>query len=323
MGQMETRILSTDPVGLTKAVGIWRGGGLVAFPTETVYGLGADARNGLAVASIFAAKGRPEFNPLIIHVADLVTAQKFAIFNETALALAEAFWPGPLSLVLPIAKDSGLSSLVSAGLDTVAVRVPAHPVAQSLLQAFGGAIAAPSANISGQISPTTAAHVVHGLNGVIDAIVDGGDCQVGLESTIVMPMSDQAYLLRPGGLPVEALQAALGQPLAQQQDGDKPLSPGQLAFHYAPMSELRLNQRAAPEQGLWLGFGRDCKGADLNLSASGDLTEAATNLFAYLRKLDSISGTMPNPLIVVAPVPDHGLGRAINDRLQRAAAPRN
>ncbi|MEJ6714083.1 MAG: L-threonylcarbamoyladenylate synthase [Rhodobacterales bacterium] len=317
MPMLQTQTLTPDAKGIARAVAIWRDGGLVAFPTETVYGLGADACNGQAVARIYQAKGRPAFNPLIIHVADMATARRFSVLNETAEILAQTFWPGPLSLVLPVKPGSGLSELVTAGLDTVAVRLPENPLAQQLLAAFGGAIAAPSANPSGRISPTTAAHVLAGLSGVIDAVMDGGTCGVGLESTILLPDNENPALLRPGGLPVEAIEAALGRPLASRDDPATPMSPGQLASHYAPRSAVTLNKHARPNGALWLGFGPDCAGCDLNLSPNGDLTEAAANLFAHLHSLDDKA--LP---IAVAPIPDHGLGKAINDRLKRAAAAR-
>ncbi|MBZ0128979.1 MAG: threonylcarbamoyl-AMP synthase [Rhodobacteraceae bacterium] len=320
MDRIETETLSPDETGIARAVAIWRKGGLVAFPTETVYGLGADACNGAAVARIFAAKNRPAFNPLIIHVADLASARRFAHFSDVAERLAAAFWPGPLSLVLPVRKGAWLSPLVTAGLDSVAVRVPQTPLARALLAAFGGAIAAPSANPSGTISPTTAAHVLQGLAGRIDAVMDGGAAQVGLESTIVHPDLLPPALLRPGGLPAEAIEAVLGCTLQIATNAEKPLSPGQLLSHYAPKSRLRLDQATPPDGWFWLGFGRICKGADLNLSASGDLVEAAANLFAMLHKADDIARRDGLAGIAIAPVPDHGLGAAINDRLARAAA---
>lgn len=315
-------ILKADAAGMAEAVRIWRAGGLVAFPTETVYGLGADACNGAAVAAIYAAKGRPAFNPLIIHVADLATARRFARFSPGAEALAEAFWPGPLSLVLPVNEDSALSSLVTAGLTSVAVRVPAHPLARALLRMFGGAIAAPSANPSGRVSPTTPAHVLAGLGGRIDAVIDGGASDVGVESTIVQPDADPPALLRPGGLPAEAIEALLGQPLAQAENPDHPTSPGQLASHYAPELPLRLDVTAPLDTEIWLGFGPACKAADLTLSATGDLHEAAANLFARLHEIDATAIALGRSAIAVAPIPDKGLGVAINDRLRRAAAPR-
>ncbi|NOX72163.1 MAG: threonylcarbamoyl-AMP synthase [Alphaproteobacteria bacterium] len=321
MHEIITETLAPDQAGIDRAVAIWRGGGLVAFPTETVYGLGADACHGAAVAAIYAAKGRPAFNPLIIHVADIAIAQRFARLDGVAADLADAFWPGPLSLVLPLQCDSGLSPLVTAGLDSVAVRVPENPLAQQLLRGFGGAIAAPSANPSGRISPTSAAHVLGGLAGKIDAVMDGGDCAVGLESTIVHAGGAHPALLRPGGLPVEAIEAMLGVKLHRDPDPDRPSAPGQLASHYAPSSAMRLNVEAPSSDALFLGFGAGLK-ADRNLSPARDLHEAAANLFGMLHELDAIANAAGRAVIEVAPIPDHGLGAAINDRLKRAAAKR-
>ena len=307
--------LTPDAAGLKTAAEIFTKGGLVSFPTETVYGLGADARNDRAVARIYAAKGRPSFNPLIVHVADMAAAENFCAFNDTARRLSQAFWPGALTLVLPLRPEAGISGLVTAGLDTLAVRVPDHPVAKGLLAAFGGPVAAPSANPSGRVSPTTAAHVMAGLGDRIDAIIDGGDCAVGVESTIVNCVGQPA-LLRAGGIPVEALEACLGQSLSATQDPSIPIAPGQLASHYAPRGKLRLNASYAQEGEVLLGFGP--VDAVVNLSVAGDLTEAAARLFACLHQLDAIGADA----IAVSPIPDHGLGRAINDRLKRAAAPR-
>ena len=264
-------------------------------------------------------RGRPSFNPLIVHVANLDTARGLARFDAAAQALAAAFWPGPLTLVLPRASGSGLSDLVTAGLDSVAIRVPAHPVAQALLGAFDGPVAAPSANPSGRVSPTRAEHVIEGLSGKIDGVIDGGACAVGVESTII-GLTGAPALLRPGGVPVEAIEACLGTELARDTAPKSVSAPGQLASHYAPRAAVRLN-RAVPDPGaLWLGFGPGCDGATRNLSPAGDLHEAAANLFTYLRELDALAG---GPQVIdVAPVPMHGLGLAINDRLARAAAPR-
>ena len=313
-----TRLLPATPEGLTDAAKLLAAGELVAFPTETVYGLGGDARSDIACARIFEAKGRPQFNPLIVHVPDLAAARVFAEVEDEAERLAAAFWPGPLTLVLPLRTDAGLSPLVTAGLGTVAVRVPAHPLAQALLREFGGPLAAPSANPSGKVSPTRAAHVMAGLAGRIAAVVDGGDCAVGVESTI-LGLAGEPVLLRPGGLPVEALEACIGAPLATGGDAAKPSAPGQLASHYAPGAALRLGV-TVPEAGeVWIGFGPG-EGAALTLSETGDLVEAAANLFHLLREADALAG--PGGRIAVAPVPERGLGRAINDRLRRAAAPR-
>ena len=307
--------LLPDQDGITHAAKVLGGGGLVSFPTETVYGLGADAANDLAVAKIFEAKGRPRFNPLIAHVADVEMAQRFVHWNETAQLLAKAFWPGPLTLVLPIKSGTGLSPLVTADLDSLAVRVPAHPVAQRLLLAFGGPVAAPSANPSGRISPTNTAHVLAGLDGRVDAVVDGGDCAVGLESTIV-GLLGAPTLLRPGGVPLEAIEAELGQKLATDTSPDTLIAPGQMSSHYAPGASVRLNADRFEAGELSLGFGDIA--CDLNLSPSGDLVEAAANLFHHLHALDA----MEVDKIAVSPIPADGLGQAINDRLSRAAAPR-
>ncbi|HUF87077.1 MAG TPA: L-threonylcarbamoyladenylate synthase [Thermohalobaculum sp.] len=321
-----TETLAADAGGIARAAGLLRAGRLVAFPTETVYGLGADAGDGRAVAGIFAAKGRPRFNPLIVHVTDLAAAARLVVLPAPARRLAEAFWPGPLTLVAPMRDGAGVAGLVTAGLPTLAVRVPAHPLAQALLAAFGGPVAAPSANRSGQLSPTTAAHVIAALGGRIAAVLDGGPCPVGLESSIIGFAGERAVLLRPGGLPVEALEGALGVPLGVPvgaAEGGPVSAPGQLASHYAPGAGLRLDAgRPAPGEA-WLGFGADpaeIAGPALNLSPGGDLAEAAANLFAHLRALDARLGGAGT--IAVAPIPLHGLGRAINDRLARAAAPR-
>jgi len=310
MVQTTTHRLAPDDAGVARAAALLAEGALVAFPTETVYGLGGDARDGAAVAAIYAAKGRPSFNPLIVHVPDLETARRYGRFDDAMLALARAFWPGPLTLVVPLADGHGLSSLVTAGLETVALRVPAQPLARALLQQFDGPIAAPSANPSGRISPTTADHVLAGLGGRIGAVLDGGPCPVGLESTIVG--GAPPALLRPGGLAAEDIEAIAG-PLANA--GEAITAPGQLASHYAPRAALRLNaNRAHPGEQL-LGFGP--MQSDLNLSIDGDLVEAAAHLFDHLHRLDAVGRP-----IAVAPVPEIGLGRAINDRLRRAAAPR-
>ncbi|MBO9406424.1 threonylcarbamoyl-AMP synthase [Shimia sp. R9_1] len=314
---MDTKTLPADASGFVEAATLLRGGGLVAFPTETVYGLGADARQDHAVARIFEAKGRPRFNPLIVHVADVETAKRYVIWSDLADRIASAFWPGPLTLVLPLRPDSGLSSLVTAELSTLAIRVPAHPVAKALLAQFDGPVAAPSANPSGKISPTEAAHVRAGLTGRIEAVVDGGACDVGVESTI-LGLPDTPTLLRPGGLPVEALEAAIGAPVAGRAENAPLTAPGQMTSHYAPGATVRLNATEISAQERLLGFGK-VDGATLNLSPSGDLTEAAANLFHHLHQLDQ-DGDAP---IAVSPIPETGLGLAINDRLRRAAAPRD
>jgi L-threonylcarbamoyladenylate synthase len=311
---VKTELLLPDAAGLSRAAELLREGALVAFPTETVYGLGGDARSDLAVARIFDAKGRPRFNPLIVHVPDLVAAREFAVFDARAEAVAAAFWPGPLTLVLQL-REAGLSPLVTADLGSVAIRVPAHPLAQGLLRAFGGPLAAPSANPSGRVSPTRADHVMAGLAGWIAAVLDGGACAVGVESTI-LGLVDGPQLLRPGGVPVELLEAMLG-PLAMGGSAEKPNAPGQLASHYAPSAKVRLEAEDVRSGEVRLGFGPGA--CDLNLSATGDLVEAAANLFHSLREADLLAAGRG---IAVAPVPEVGLGRAINDRLRRAAAPR-
>jgi L-threonylcarbamoyladenylate synthase len=314
---MQTEALSPTPEGIDRAAALLRGGGLVAMPTETVYGLAGDATSDLAVARIFAAKGRPRFNPLIVHLGTLAAAEALAIFDDRAHALARAFWPGPLTLVLPLRPDTALSPLVTARLPTVALRLPAHPVARALLQAFGGPLAAPSANPSGRISPTEAGHVMAGLSGRIDAVLDGGACAVGLESTII-GLDGPARLLRPGGIAAETIEAVLGTRLLPPHAGIT--APGQLASHYAPDARVQLGVTRPAAGQISIGFGPACDGATLSLSATGDLTEAAANLFRILRHADVLAGD--KGVIAVAPIPDTGLGRAINDRLRRAAAPR-
>lgn len=312
---MKTEFLKPDEAGYARAASLLSAGGLVAFPTETVYGLGADARKDKSVARIFDAKGRPRFNPLIVHVDSIETAKRYVQWSDTADRLASAFWPGPLTLVLPLRPDSGLSPLVTADLPTLAIRVPAHAVARALLARFNGPVAAPSANPSGKISPTEAAHVRAGLSGRIEAILDGGPSDVGLESTI-LGLSEKPTLLRPGGLPQEALEQALGAPLATHGADDPLTAPGQMTSHYAPGAAMRLNATDKRTGEYLLGFGPI--EADMNLSPAGDLIEAAANLFHHLHAMDALGPET----IAVSPIPDHGLGRAINDRLRRAAAPR-
>ncbi len=305
-----------DAGAISDAARILRAGGLVAFPTETVYGLGADATDGRAVARIFEAKGRPRFNPLIVHVRDAAAAERFAQFNDAARKLAAAFWPGALTLVLPRAADCPLSELVSAGLDTVALRMPAHPVAVALIAQSGLAIAAPSANASGRITATTAEHVAQGLDGKVDLILDGGATPLGLESTVIGFDGATPVLLRSGAIARTAIEAVVG-PLAAPRDA-KVQSPGQLSSHYAPRAALRLNVRAAAPDEALLGFGPDAPREAMNLSPAGDLRDAAANLFAMLHALDAKGAKA----IAVMPIPNEGLGEAINDRLMRAAAPR-
>ena len=317
------RRLGTSSREIDEAARALRAGRLVAFPTETVYGLGAIATNDRAVAAIFAAKGRPRFNPLIVHVTDAAAARALARWNDVAERLAAEFWPGALTLVLPRAEGCPLSLLVSAGGETIGLRAPGHPVAQALLAATVLPVAAPSANPAGGVSPTTADHVEAGLGDAVDIILDGGPCAIGLESTVLDLTATPPRLLRPGGVTREALAAAIG-PLADPgvPSGTTPRrSPGQLASHYAPARPLRLDVTSVAADEALLAFGPDpLLGAAraLNLSASGDLTEAATNLFAMLRALDRPQFRA----IAVMPVPAHGLGEAIRDRLRRAAAPR-
>ena len=311
-------ILSAGTGAIAAAAQALLAGRLVALPTETVYGLGGDATNDRAVAAIFAAKGRPSFNPLIAHVTGADAAAALVRFDERAAALAAAFWPGPLTLVLPRRPDSPVSLLASAGLDSIAVRAPAHPVAQALLRAVGRPVAAPSANRSGRISPTDAAAVAAELGDAVDIILDGGPCAVGVESTVLDLTGPQALLLRPGGVPAEELERLAG-PLGRPQGG--PIrAPGMLDSHYAPGAAVRLAATQVAADEALLAFGPPLSGAatTLNLSAAGDLAEAAANLFAHLRRLDA---TGPRT-IAVMPIPEHGLGLAINDRLRRAAAPR-
>ena len=322
MTNLTTETLPDSPRGLRAAVDLLRAGELVAFPTETVYGLGADARSDAAVARIFAAKGRPSFNPLIVHVADFGIAEEIAVFTPPARRLAEELWPGPLTLVLARRETSGLSALATAGLDTVALRMPAHDLAGRLLRAFGGPLAAPSANPSGAVSPTRADHVLDGLGGRIAAVIDGGVCSVGLESTIVGFDGETGILLRPGGLAVAEIEAVLGAPLDTRALRHVN-APGQLLSHYAPRAALRLNASGPGPDEVWLGFGPIATlRPGFNLSPSGDLVEAAANLFAYLREADALAARSGVARIAVAPVPMAGLGLAINDRLARAAAPR-
>jgi L-threonylcarbamoyladenylate synthase len=320
--KVTTRMLGADRDAIAAAARVLHDGGLVAFPTETVYGLGADATNGAAVARLYAAKGRPRFNPLIAHVAEAKAALALARFCDEAKLLAGVFWPGPLTLVLPKADGCPVSDLATAGLDSIAVRVPDHTIARDLLKAFGKPVVAPSANQSGHVSPTLAEHVRADLEGRIDLIIDGGPASVGIESTIVSFL-DVPTLLRPGGLPRDAIERVLGCDLADADASpdEAPLAPGMLASHYAPKKPVRLNAVTVAADEALLAFGSDApQGAaiTLNLSASGDLVEAAANLFSQLRALDA-SGVRG---IAVAPIPNADLGEAINDRLARAAAPR-
>ncbi len=315
---IDTSIVPADESSIAEAARLIRIGKLVAFPTETVYGLGADATQEDAVARIFAAKGRPHFNPLIVHVPNVTTARRYGVLNDRAEAVAAAFWPGALTLVVPRATDSGLSHLVSAGLDTVALRVPDHPIGHALLKAAERPIAAPSANRSGAVSPTTARHVFQSLPTAADGgptlILDDGPCRVGLESTVVDCTTDTVTLLRPGGVTAEDIANIVGSLTEGDDRTSSPRSPGMLESHYAPTTPLRLDANTAEDGAVLIGFGPavSCR---LNLSPTGDLIEAAANLFALLHTADAEGHTC----IAVMPIPDHGLGRAINDRLRRAA----
>jgi L-threonylcarbamoyladenylate synthase len=314
-------IIPATPDAIARAAALIRAGRLVAFPTETVYGLGADATSDRAVAAVFAAKDRPQFNPLIVHLAERAEAERIAPLTPLAAELADCFWPGPLTLVVPRPDGCPVSLLASAGLDTVALRVPAHPVALALIEAAGRPIAAPSANRFGGVSPTTAAHVAESLGAAVDLILDGGPCRVGIESTVVDATGAVPVILRPGGVTEEEIAAIVG-PVARAEAGaERPAAPGMLASHYAPRLPLRTGATAVWADEALLAFGAAVPpGAarTLNLSPRGDLVEAAANLFAMLRALDDPAFAA----IAVAPIPEEGLGRAINDRLRRAAAPR-
>jgi L-threonylcarbamoyladenylate synthase len=325
---LTTRTIKTDADAIEEAARCLSAGGLVAFPTETVYGLGADATNGKAIARLYAAKRRPSFNPLIAHVGDIAAARRLALFDTAAEELAAAFWPGPLTLVLPKTPSCPVADLATAGLDSIAVRVPNHPVARALIATFGRPVVAPSANQSGHLSPTTAAHVLADLDGRIDLVVDGGPAQVGVESTIICCLGEP-MLLRPGGIAREEVEKLLGRSLAEcsptmAEEGVAPLAPGMLVSHYAPRAELRLEASSVDKGEALLAFGPELPaGAEgvpamLNLSPRGDLVEAAANLFSHLRTLDASSPEA----IAVMPVPQVGLGEAINDRLRRATAAR-
>lgn len=323
-------IVAVSDDSLARAADILRAGGLVAFPTETVYGLGGDAANDKAVARIYKAKGRPDFNPLIVHVPDVNAARRLVVFDARAEALAQQFWPGPLTLVLPRAENCPVSRLASAGLDTLAVRCPKAPVAQALLKAAGCPVAAPSANRSGSLSPTTPAHVADSLGGAVDLILAGGKCAVGLESTVLDLTEDPAVILRPGSVTPADLDGLVAVAAAANENEAAPKSPGRLLKHYAPKTPLRLNAVDVKVGEALLAFGPEkfigVEGVGAvkdmpesrrrNLSESGDLVEAAANLFAYLHDLDA--GEFK--AIAVMPVPEEGLGVAINDRLRRAAA---
>jgi len=310
---MTAPIVPVLPETIALAAEILSEGGIVAMPTETVYGLAGDASNPEAVARIYEAKGRPRFNPLIAHVASLEMAEREAEFSGLARAAAEAFWPGPLTLVLPVKQGGSVCDLARAGLDTVGLRLPAHKGAQALIAAFGRPLVAPSANRSGHVSPTRADHVAADLGDRINLILDGGPSEVGVESTILGFDGETPVLLRPGGVPSEVIAERLGKPLRLHNEADGINAPGQIKSHYAPKAKLRLNV-ATPDEGEgFLAFGPGAP-VGLNLSPSGDLVEAATKLFAMLRALDTRFER-----IAVAPIPSTGLGEAINDRLERAA----
>jgi L-threonylcarbamoyladenylate synthase len=329
MAGLVTRVALASIGAVKDARSVLAAGGLVAFPTETVYGVGADATNDKAVAKLYAVKERPAFNPLIAHVADLAAATRLAVFDDAALHLARAFWPGPLTLVLPKAAHCPVGLLATAGLDTIAVRVPSHPVAREILAAFAKPVVAPSANRSGKVSPTTAQHVLHDLRDRIDLLINDGPAPLGIESTIVACL-DGVVLLRPGAIDRDAIETVLGAAIAAPATHHKRprkahLAPGMLASHYAPRTPLRINAKdVAPGEAL-LAFGADlppgaeAAAAMLNLSARGDLVEAAANLFSHLRSLD----TEAAEAIAVASIPERGVGEAINDRLRHAAAPRD
>lgn len=311
---------ATDPQTVDEAATLLRAGKVCAFPTETVYGLGADATNFDAVLAIYETKGRPRFNPLIVHCADLEMAEVLVEFSPLTRKLAEAFWPGPLTLVLPMKPGAGLSDLVTAGLDTVGIRIPAHAVALELIRATGRPLAAPSANPSGRLSPTTADQVRNGFAGKVP-VLDGGACRAGVESTILAVIGEDVVQLRAGALPREQVESLLGESIASASKDATIVAPGMLASHYAPRAKLRLDADEPLSGEAFLAFGNPPKsatGALRNLSPDGDLHEAARNLFAMLHDLDATDATR----IAVAPIPQTGLGEAINDRLQRAAAPR-
>jgi len=319
-----TRSLPADALGIAEAAACLKAGGLVAMPTETVYGLAADATSDKAVAAIYAAKQRPTFNPLIAHILDRAAAAREAVFDAHAERLTEAFWPGPLTIVAPAAASCRVSALARAGLDSVALRAPSHPAARALIEAAGIPLAAPSANRSGHVSPTLAEHVLADLDGRIEIVLDAGPTEAGLESTIVACLGGRPRLLRHGALARETLEETLGFALTAETPTDEaaPRGPGMLASHYAPAARLRLDARDAATDEAALDFAGALAASRaatrLDLSPSGDLTEAAANLFAYLRALDRTGANK----IAVAPIPPHGLGAAINDRLHRAAAPR-
>lgn len=313
-GKSAPEIAKVDAVALADAAERLRTGGLVAVPTETVYGLAARADSDAAVARIYRAKGRPDFNPLIVHVPSLAAAERIARFDDRALALVQAFWPGPLTLVLPLREDAGIAPAVTAGLSTIALRCPAHPAMRSLLEVSGLPLAAPSANRSGGVSPTSAEHVAASLGSAVDLVLDGGTCERGIESTIVALRDFGWSLLRPGPISVAQISALAGPEMASDPKAARIEAPGQLASHYAPGKPVRLNAVAAERDEYFIGFGP--VSGDVNLSASGDLAEAAARLYACLH----LAAASACSRVAVALVPDEGIGAAINDRLRRAAA---
>ena len=312
---MQTKIFNTSRHDLSKASELIKSGGTLAFPTETVYGLGADATNKLAVAKIFQAKGRPSFNPLIIHCLSIEQIQTFAVWSSEAQTVADKFWPGPLTMVLPLLPNNQISSLALAGLQTVAVRMPDHSVAQSILQLANTPIAAPSANPSGEVSSTKAEHVISRLTGKIEGIISGNSSKIGLESTIISFLPEPS-ILRFGAIDETDISEILGLDLKKKGKDAKISAPGQLSSHYAPTGSIRLNSKVFKKNEVSLGFGEIL--CDLNLSRKANLTEAAANLFDYLHRLDEMGAEK----IAVSPIPEEGIGIAINDRLRRAAAPK-
>ncbi len=316
---MQTESLGTDPGSIDRAAEILRNGGVVAFPTETVYGLGADARNGAALEKIFKAKDRPLANPLIVHVAGIRAAERIAEFDGAARRAADAFWPGPLTLLLPERPDSGIDAMAAAGQPAIGVRVPSNPTALRLLEVFGFPVAAPSANLSNRVSPTRAVHVLEDLGGRINAVVDGGDCVCGLESTILAPSAGGLTLLRPGAVTRSEIRDAIGAAPEEPLKAAAPKTPGRQSVHYSPRSRLRIQAAEAGADEVWIGFGPEHALADLNLSPRGNLREAAANLYAALRQADRLAMTTGRSGIAVAPVPAAGIGESINDRLTRAA----
>ncbi len=312
-------IVAPNAAGLARCVAQLNQGDAIGLPTETVYGLAADARSGAAIAKIYTLKNRPSFNPLICHVADMAMAERLGVFDATAQKLAAAFWPGPLTLVVPRRDDCPVDPLASAGLDTLAIRIPAHETAQALLSAFDAPLVAPSANPSGRLSPSTPAHVAAGLPDI--DVLDGGACTIGLESTIIGCLGDTPLWLRAGGLARADIEHVLGQKLAvlpEHQDAEAKLAPGRLARHYAPQTALRLNAETASDKELLIGFGPDAASCYANLSAAAELSEAAANLFAMLHAADAAAQAAGKTLAIM-PIPQDGLGEAINDRLARAA----